>query len=119
MGSTILMLDLPIPKSPPHKRMKAKYNAVPTEREREYHLWLIDAFPCACGCGRASTVVHHPLIRHPEQRWRRDHEFVVPMDGGCHMELHRAGNERKFRPSICFAEKAYGFRARGYDQGFL
>lgn len=105
--------------APSHLPIRERYNPRPTEREQGYHLWLMDAFPCVCGCGRRATVVHHPLTRHPEQRWRRDHEFVVPMDGGCHMELHRAGNERKFRPSICFAEKAYGFRARGYDQGFL
>lgn len=100
-------------------RIKPKYNPDPTAREKAYHLWLMDAYPCVCGCGAVSGVVHHPLTRHPEQRWRRDHEFVVPMHGFCHMRLHQCGSELKFRPEISFAEKAWQFRARGYDQGFL
>ena len=108
-----------IPKLPPHGRIKPKYNARPSEREQTYHLWLMDAFECACGCGRKSSVVHHPLTRHPEQRWRRDHEYVVPMDGNCHMELHRCGNEQRFRAHVRFDELAWQFRARGYDAGFL
>jgi hypothetical protein len=100
-------------------RIKPKYNATPTARERDYHLWLIDAFPCACGFGAVSSVVHHPLTRHPDQRWRRDHEFVVPMHGFCHMDLHGVGNETLFRPLICFASLAWQFRADGYDRGYL
>lgn len=100
-------------------RIKPKYNATPTAREKAYHLWLIDAFDCACGCGAVSGVVHHPLTRHPDQRWRRDHEFVVPMHGFCHMRLHQCGNEQKWKPEISLAEKAWQFRARGYDQGYL
>lgn len=78
----------------PAGRMKPKYNPTPTARERAYHLWLMAEFECSCGCGRQSTVVHHPLTRHPEQRWRRDHEFVVPMADECHTALHRLGHER-------------------------
>ena len=100
-------------------RIKPKYNAVPTAREKGYHLWLMDTFDCACGCGAVSGVVHHPLTRHPDQRWRRDHEFVVPMHSFCHMRLHQVGNELKFRPDVRFAEKAWGYRARGYDAGVL
>lgn len=96
-----------------------KYRAKPNARERSYHLWLMDAYPCACGCGKPSTVVHHPLTRHPDQRWRRDHEFVVPMDGFCHMALHRTGSEQSFRPEVQFDEKAWQFRARAYDAGAL
>lgn len=100
-------------------RIKPKYNATPTAREKAYHLWLIDTFDCACGCGAVSGVVHHPLTRHPDQRWRRDHEFVVPMHGFCHMRLHQNGNEQKFRPEVNFAEKAWQFRSYGYDAGVL
>ena len=108
-----------IPKLPPHGRIKPKYNARPSEREQTYHLWLMDAFACSCGFGRKSSVVHHPLTRHPDQRWRRGHEYVVPMDGNCHMALHRCGNEQAFRPDIRFDELAWQYRARGYDAGFL
>ena len=33
------------------------------------------------------------------QRWRRDHEFVVPMTADCHTELHLhdAGENGKFK----------------------
>lgn len=92
-----------------YSRIKPKYNAIPTKREREYHLWLMREYPCACGCGCPSTVVHHPLTRHPEQRWRRDHEFVVPMNGICHMKLHRIGSE-KAAPFGGLSELAFGLR---------
>lgn len=99
-------------------RLKPKYNATPTPRERRYHRWLINAFPCVC-CGAVSGVVHHPLTRHPEQRWRRDHEFVVPMDGFCHMALHQCGNEQLWKPDLRLDELAWQFRADGYDRGHL
>jgi len=91
---------------------RPKYNPTPTARERRFHLWLMDAYPCACGCGRPATEVHHPLERHPEQRWRRDHEFVVPMWWECHREVHRQGSDT-------FAGRAWQFRAYGLDAGFL
>ena len=98
-------------------RIKLKYNATPTAREKTYHLWLIDTHPCACGCGAVSGVVHHPLTRHPEQRWRRDHEFVVPMHGLCHMRLHQEGSERG--SGVDYAGLAFRLRARGYEEGIL
>jgi hypothetical protein len=90
-------------------RLKEKYNATPTKREREYHLWLMSEFPCSCGCGGASTVVHHPLTRHPDQRWRRDHEFVVPMTDHCHRALHAMGKESLFS-DVDFAAVAASHR---------
>ncbi len=89
-----------------------RYNPSPTARERRFHLWVMDAYPCACGCGRDATEVHHPLQRHPEQRWRRDHEFVVPLDWECHREVHRHGSDT-------FAEKAWQFRSYAIDAGVL
>ena len=102
----------------PTGRMKAKYNATPTKREREYHLWLMDTFPCSCGCREVSETVHHPLTRHPEQRWRRDHEFVVPMTDHCHRALHALGSEILFTHKD-FAAMAAEFRAVGYKAGKL
>ena len=97
---------------PNHKRMKAKYNATPTAQERQFHLWLMDAYPCVCGCGQAATEVHHPLERHPAQRWRRDHEFVVPINWACHRAIHRKGSDQ-------LAGKAWQYRAYGLDAGYL
>ena len=103
----------------PTGRIKPKYNATPTAREKGFHLWVMESFPCACGCGGVSEVVHHPLKRHPMQRWRRDHEFVVPMTAFCHMALHGAGSEDAFQPGWDYALKAEVYRARGYEAGQL
>jgi len=100
-------------------RIKPKANATPTAQVKQFHLWLMDAFDCVCGCGQQATVVHHPLTRHPLQRWRRDHEYVVPMDAHCHFALHANGNERKFLPGHDLAGSAWGYRAKGIDAGYL
>lgn len=102
----------------PTGRIKAKYNATPTDRERSYHLWLMAEFPCVCGCGETATVVHHPLTRHPEQRWRRDHEYVVPMTDHCHRALHAMGRESLFTDRD-LAGLAAQFRNAGYTEGKL
>ncbi len=91
-------------------RIKPRYNPAPTAREKAYHLWLMDHANCACGCGGLSTVVHHPLTRHPNQRWRRDHEYVVPMTDACHRALHAHGDERAWRPELSFSGAAHYFR---------
>jgi len=96
-------------KLPPHNRIKPKYNPVPNAREKAYHLSLIGK-PCFCGCGEASDCVHHPLTRHPAQRWRRDHEFVVPMTDHCHRALHAMGSEALFDPDHDYAEGAFEYR---------
>ncbi len=102
-----------------HGRIKERYNPVPTAREKAYHLWMMTEFSCSCSCGLPSTVVHHPLTRHPEQRWRRDHEFVVPMAAEHHMDLHLNGNERDWRPDLDFPELASIYRVQGYAEGLL
>jgi len=102
----------------PTGHIKAKYNPVPTKREREYHLLLMAQHPCACGCGEASTVVHHPLTRHPAQRWRRDHEFVVPMTDHCHRALHAMGKESLFS-DVDFAAEAWLCRAAAIKANVL
>lgn len=101
------------PKLPKQVRIREKYNPEPTAREKAYHLWLMDTYPCVCGCGKQSTIVHHPLQEHPDQRWRRDHEYVVPMNGYCHFDLHdKHGSDG-------YAEDAAGFRALGKKGGLL
>lgn len=90
-----------------HGRIRPKYNPVPTAREKAYHRYLIDNCFCICGCGERANVVHHPLTRHPAQRWRRDHEFVVPMFWEHHVALHMVGDEAKWRPDLDLADAAY------------
>ncbi|RDC59748.1 hypothetical protein HME9302_00943 [Alteripontixanthobacter maritimus] len=102
-----------------HKRMRDKYNPIPTKREREFHLWLIDNFSCFCECGGPAECVHHPLQRHREQRWRRDHEFVVPMRSACHMALHLAGSEDAYAGQLDFPEGAAEYRFMGQQGGLL
>jgi hypothetical protein len=102
----------------PTGHIKEKYNPTPTRREREYHLWLMQEHPCICGCGEPSATVHHPLTRHPAQRWRRDHEFVVPMTDHCHRALHAMGRESLFS-DINFAAEAWFCRKAGLRAGQL
>jgi hypothetical protein len=75
-----------------HGRIKERYNPTPTPAEKLHHLRLI-ALPCIC-CGRDGGIVHHVLTSHIEKRWRRDHEWVLPMNDDCHRSLHSHGKER-------------------------
>ena len=100
-------------------RIKPKYNPVPTAREKAYHVWLMETFPCICGCDGQATHVHHPLTRHPAQRWRRDHEYVVPMTDPCHRTLHDAGDEQVWRPDLQLDGLAYWHRANAFELGIL
>lgn len=94
-------------KLPKQGRIKPKYNATPTAREKAYHIWLMEHCNCACGCGQAATIVHHPLQEHPKQRWRRDHEYVVPMNAQCHFDLHqKCGRDEYAHKAACLREKA-------------
>ena len=103
----------------PHGRIRQKYNAEPTAREKAYHRWLIDNELCCCDCGKAATVAHHPLTRHPLQRWRRDHEYVVPMNWSCHMDLHATGDEEVWRPDLALPEIAHWHRGEAAAAGIL
>lgn len=83
-----------------------------TAREKRYHLALIDDSICVCGCGRQATLVHHPLQEHPDQRTRRNHEYVVPMYWECHDRLHRHGSDQ-------YADAAAEYRAKALESGML
>lgn len=101
------------PKLPKRVRIREKYNREPNAREKAYHIWLMETYPCVCGCGKQSTIVHHPLQEHPDQRWRRDHEYVVPMNGYCHFDLHQK------RGTDEYAEEADALRSAGIAMGKL
>lgn len=83
-----------------------------TRREKIYHLELIYANACVCGCGRQATLVHHPLQEHTDQRTRRNHEYVVPMYWECHDKVHRHGSDE-------YAEDAARYRAEALESGML
>jgi hypothetical protein len=102
-----------------HGRIKERYNATPSAREKAYHIWLMETFPCICGCHAPSTIVHHPLTEHPEQGRRRNHEYVVPMNGHCHMRLHSVGDEWMWRPDLPLGELAHWFRREAIQEGKL
>jgi hypothetical protein len=72
----------------------------------------MDNYPCACGCGRNSTIVHHPLEEHPEQGTRRNHEYAVPMWWECHNATHTHGSDE-------FANAAAEYRAAGIEAGMI
>jgi hypothetical protein len=98
--------------------MRPRYNPVPTAQEKAYHLWLMERL-CVCGCGRQATLVHHPLTRHGSQRWRRDHEYAVPMANECHVALHMCGNEKVWRSDLALDDIAHGLRIAAVREGVL
>ena len=68
-------------------RIKEKYNPKPNAKEKRHHLAVME-MPCM-GCdAEPAGVAHHPLMESPLQRWRRDHEFVVPVCHRCHSVIH-------------------------------
>lgn len=78
-------------KLPAHNRIKSKYNPKPSAKELAHHMRLID-MPCIC-CGRVGGVFHHLLSRAGGMRWRRDHEYGLPLADICHRSLHADGDE--------------------------
>ena len=78
-------------KLPVRNRIKPGYNPKPNAKELAHHMRLIE-MPCIC-CGREGGVFHHLLSRAAGMRWRRDHEWGLPMRDECHRALHAYGNE--------------------------
>lgn len=103
----------------PFSRMKAKYNPTPTAKEKRHHIRLIN-LPCIA-CKGAGGVFHHLLSEATGKRWRRDHEFGLPMCDHCHRALHAHGDERTwcqvqgFDPAI----EAGMFRLESIQAGIL
>lgn len=80
------------PKLRPVLRMKPKYNPTPNARELRHHIRLIN-LPCIA-CKGVGGVFHHLLSSATGKRWRRDHEYGLPMCHDCHCALHAHGDER-------------------------
>jgi len=78
-----------------HKRMKQKYSPVMNAAEKRHKAW-IKSLPCI-GCGAVGrSDAHHTLLSIPGKRWRRDHEFLIPVCWDCHQGprgIHGIGNE--------------------------
>jgi len=89
-----------IAKLRPFGRIKPKYNPVPNAKERRHHERLI-SMPCIA-CKGSGGVAHHVLTAHFEKRWRRDHEWVLPMCDSCHRALHSHGDEQRWCNALGF-----------------
>lgn len=82
------------PKLRPFLRIKEKYNPKPNARELRHHIRLCN-LPCLA-CGGAGGVFHHLLSFATGKRWRRDHEFGLPLCDCCHRSLHAHGDEQEW-----------------------
>jgi hypothetical protein len=88
-----------------HGRNKP-YAVQPTAAQKRYHGALRRFHPggpyrpCQCGCGRPGGTIHHILADMPGKVRKRDHWFVVALNGGCHNgrsdSIHLLGSEAKF-----------------------
>lgn len=78
----------------PFSRIKPRYNPVPSAKEKRHHIRLIN-LPCIA-CKGAGGVFHHLLSHATGKRWRRDHEYGLPLCDHCHRALHTHGDEREW-----------------------
>lgn len=77
-----------------HGRMKPRYNPVMNAAEKRHKAW-IKSLACI-GCGGGPSDAHHTLLSIPGKRWRRDHEYLIPVCWCCHQGpngIHGIGNE--------------------------
>lgn len=85
--------------SPNHKRIKAKYSPVMTAAEKEHALFVTEQL--CFGCGSCPVQAHHTLLSFPEKRWRRDHDWLLPVCYACHTNIHdNFGDETVWLESI-------------------
>ncbi|MGV7119616.1 hypothetical protein [Sphingopyxis sp. 550A] len=106
-----------------HGRIKPRYNPKPNAAERR-HKDRVKRMPC-CGCGRRGpSDAHHTLLPVPGKRWRRDHEFIVPVCKDCHQGtngIHGIGHEGLWcdRVGVDTAAIATRLRAESIEIGIL
>jgi len=101
-----------MPKLRPTGRIKPKYSPTPSASERAFHITMC-GFHCIA-CERAGGLFHHLMSDAPGKRWRRDHEFGLPLCNDCHTALHMHGNEKAWCAGYGFdpAERAGYYRER-------
>ncbi|WP_160732377.1 hypothetical protein [Pelagerythrobacter marinus] len=114
----------PLPKVPPHGRIKPKYNPQPNSGEREHKAYVKEQ-PCY-GCGiHGQSEAHHIMLDCPGKRWkRRDHRFLVPLCPDCHRGpegVHGVGCEAKWceRNGKDTAAEAVRLEAESVAMGIL
>jgi hypothetical protein len=105
---------------PNHKRIRERYNPTPTEREKRHHLRVMD-LPCLVCLATPCGVFHHLLQNCAGKRWRRDHEFGVPLCDPCHRGLHANGSEIAWQGSfgLDLAQEAEFLRLESVNEGIL
>lgn len=103
----------------PFLRIKEKYSPKPNARELRHHIRLCN-LPCIA-CGGAGGVFHHLLSEATGKRWRRDHEYGLPMCDHCHRALHAHGDERAWCQVQGFdaGTEAAMFRLESIQAGIL
>jgi hypothetical protein len=71
-------------------------------------------------CGR-DAVAHHVMQDCLGKRWRRDHEFVVPLCNDCHGDLHLNDSETAWQDSFSLdlPRIAEDLRDGSYEEGIL
>lgn len=75
-----------------HGRIKPRYNPKMNDAELRHKAKVLRQ-PCY-GCGMQSQNAHHTLLKFPEKRWRRDHDWLLPVCFTCHSLIHDYyGNE--------------------------
>jgi hypothetical protein len=99
-----------------------KYNPRPNAGERRHHIRVME-LPCqACGV-EYGVIAHHILSDAPGKRYRRDHEFVIPLCANpCHDDLHnKIGDEQAFAAAWGFnaADVAVALREASRAKGIL
>lgn len=82
---------------PNHGRIKPKYNPQPNAVEARHEARLYQK-PCI-GCGKFGVSLHHTMMEFPAKRWRRDHQFQIPVCEDCHQGpdgIHGIGSEAEW-----------------------
>lgn len=83
--------------SPPHGRIKEKYDPKPNAAELRHKL-RIKALHCVA-CGAWPSEAHHVMQPHPRKRFRRDHRFLLAVCNECHRGtegIHGIGRESEW-----------------------
>lgn len=82
-----------------HNRMRPKYNPVMNAAEKR-HADKVRASECF-SCGVRGVHSHHTLLKFPEKRWRRDHDWLLPVCEREHALIHDYfGTEEAWLDSI-------------------
>ena len=71
---------------------KTRLQLLRKEADRHYQLGIKTHNPKCLVCGRPTQVVHHYVPKSLSNRLRYDLKNGIPLDNGCHMKHHQAGD---------------------------